>query len=154
MVFVISLHKCLRSISETQTAETDRGEILMLKWPLPFSIYRLKALLCFPRLQLAIIIPPHLSVSALGNRVFVEVEDREEKKMTRRGRERRRQNTRRRKSPDQTDTRAKRVNLNENNLYYSGCQSSAYVSCDNYDVVWQSPSVHPGQKTGEANVQF
>lgn len=69
--FVISLHKCLRSIKETQTEQTDRGDILMLKWPLPFSIYRLKALLCFLRLLLILpsltIIPLHLSVCALGN---------------------------------------------------------------------------------------
>lgn len=69
--FVISLHKCLRSITETQTEQTDRGDILMLKWPLPFSIYRLKALLCFLRLLLILlslaIIPLHLSVYAPGN---------------------------------------------------------------------------------------
>lgn len=41
----ISLHKCLRSIKETQKEQTDSGDVLMLKWPLPLSIYRLKALL-------------------------------------------------------------------------------------------------------------
>lgn len=69
--FVISLHKCLRSITETQTEQTDRGDILMLKWPLPFSIYRLKALLCFLRLLLILlslaVIPLHLSVYAPGS---------------------------------------------------------------------------------------
>lgn len=57
--FVISLHKCLRSIKETQREQTDRRDILMPKWPLSFSIYRLKALLCFLQLVLTL---PSLSI--------------------------------------------------------------------------------------------